>query len=243
MKKQIIVLLLMLNSAFVHAMLSLSFLSHDSLLTGLCLHIPHESELVSNLRTYKNTFEKLLQLDRDIEYRKTYIPETMQLFIPDLIFNDPNKLFLRYCYYQKFHNSERLMNLDVLKNAPVLFNKCLNARLYGCSAVGAAMLAPDTPLYVRYNFVQQLINLDFYPTSKDREIAELILYDEIMKNKRESEFKKKLIHLLHPDSAAHWHIFPQEIRRLIAWYLVEVIKTDNNYWLLPDGKKDLVVMY
>jgi hypothetical protein len=135
------------------------------------------------------------------------------------------------------------MYLDVLNNAPALFNKCLNARLDGYSALGAAMLAPDMPLYVRYNFAQQLINLDFIPTPKDREIAELILYDEIKKNKRASEFKKKLIHLLHPDSPAHWHILPYEIRQLIAWYLVEVIKTNNNYWLLPDGKKDLAVMY
>ena len=246
MKKQIIVVLFIVNTAFVHAMSkSISCLSRDSSLKSLCFScdVPNESKLISDLRICKDQFEKSLKLDTRIEWQKTYsLVVTSPLFSFEKI-NTVPALFLRYCYYQKFHKTEFSMNLEILKNNLALLSKCRRARVSFYSAVGAAMLAPDIPLYARYNFVQQLINLDFCSTPKDREIAELILYDEIMKNKQKSEFKKKLIHLLHPDSPAHWHILPQDIRKLIAQYLVEVIKTDNNYWLLPDGKKDLVVMY
>ena len=248
MKKQIIVSLLILNSVSAYAMedtssfFSLSSLGSYFFTSSLSFQTPNESELVINLRADKDKFEEQLKLDKKAEIQKTYIlPVTLQLFSKRGVEPKPTR-FLQYCYYQKFHKNE-MENLQTLQDDFALFKVCLDVQIDGYSALSAAMLAPDIPLYARYNFVQQLINLDFCSTPKDREIAELILYDEIMKNKQNSEFKKKLIHLLHPDSPAYWCILPHDVRKLIAQYLVEVIKTDNNYWLLPDGKKDLVVMY
>ncbi|HLX54489.1 MAG TPA: hypothetical protein VKR58_11135 [Aquella sp.] len=198
--------------------------------------------MVSDIRADKDKFEEQLKLDKKAEIQKTYIlPVTLQLFSKKGVEAKPIR-FLQYCYYQKFHKNE-MENLQTLQDDFTLLNKCLNAQIDGYSAIGAAMLAPDMPLYAKYNFVQELINLDFKPTPQDIEIAELILYDEIMKNQLGLEFKKKLIHLLHPGSPAHWHILPHDVRKLIAWHLVEEIKTDNNYWLLTDGKKDVVAMY
>jgi hypothetical protein len=247
MKKQILVPLLILNSVFAYAMEDKSsFLNYFSLNllipTWFSSHqIPDESQiykdsiLISGYRTGKDNFENQL---RDKEVESILEADGIMTTEPVNIFNI-HRQFLLYCYYFKFHKDK--VNVQLLGSDTIRL--CRGAQLDGYSGLGAVMLARDMSLHARYNCVQQLINLDFCPTPKDREIAELILYDEIMKNKQESQFKKKLIHLLHPDSPAYWRELPQEIRKLIAQYLVEVIKTDNNYWLLTDGKKDVVAMY
>lgn len=190
--------------------------------------IQNESELVPSFQKSIDEFENRLKLDALTELRKSALSFTCQLFSIRRIKENPDK-FLQYCYCQKFHKTE-FMNLNELEDSE-LRSKCQNANINGHSALSATMLAPDVSPFVKRDFNQKLVNLDFKATTEDIKTAELILYKSI---KESSQHELALIHLLSLHSSASWNHLPYQVKKMIARTLVDAIKKD--IWLLPDKK-------
>jgi hypothetical protein len=195
---------------------------------------PNESKLILGIRENKDKFENQLKLNPLKERFKESDPGTVLLYILRI----SSDRFLQYCYYQKFHKTEPNMNLEDLKKDLTLLNKCQNVDIDGYSALGAAMLAKDVSSQDKRVFIKELIDYQFKLTPKDAQLAEFIFYAEIMKEEQSTELKAKklktkFIHLLHPESSAYWHIFPNEVRKLIARFMIQVLKQEEDCWLLP----------
>jgi hypothetical protein len=241
MKKSYWILLFILSSAVMSAMENKSlFLGLSSLSSYLPTWFSssqklNESKLILDIRENKDKFENQLKLHKLAEYTKKLCPKTSKLFI---ITSVSPVQFFQYCYYQKFHETEPCMSLEQLKKDLTLLNECQKMIMDGYSALSAAMLAKDVSSQVKRAFIKELIDYQFKPTLKDTQLAEFIFYDEIMKEEQSTELKAKklktkFIHLLHPDSSAHWRILPNEVRKLIAGLIVQVLKQEEDCWLLP----------
>ena len=127
------------------------------------------------------------------------------------------------------------MSIDYLDTDKEFLKLCKDARFDGYphySAFSAVVLAPNVSCKKKNNFIQELIKRDIQPTSKDVELAFKVSCELIGADEQKTERKTILKYLLHPHShsPAHWRTLPEEIRKLIAWYLVEVIKKD--YWII-----------
>lgn len=180
---------------------------------------PKESKLISDLRANKNEFEDKL---RNKEVKRLLENEEYMSIFPFSAYNmtsTPIK-FLQYCYYLKFHENMFNMRLDDI-DIPSL-KKCREARLNGYSALGAAIISDDTSIQEKRNFIKTLmIKYDFKPTLKDISLAELYLYDNIS-----AEHKKIFIHLLHTHASTDWSVLPQEVRKHIAQYMIQLFKNE-----------------
>lgn len=214
-----ILLLLIMNSSFTYAMKNHSYFSSDH------NQIPNESKLILNIRASKNEFENQL-LDNTWENGEIGYNSNMKLsrfWLDD--FKPIN--FFRSCYY-KFHQK---MTITKLKLSSSLLNRYQNTQIDGYSALSAAILSNDISHDVKHNFIQELINLNFKPTVKDIELAELYLYDshEITK------YKKIFLHLLQNNPNSNWFIMPYDIRKQIVYYLLLLFKKET--WLLPEKSK------
>lgn len=226
--KYIILSLLIAHPTFTHVMEKNSLPSHSFLLSeysrirSLPKQIQYQGKPSSDIRESKDKFEGQLQLDNEIEKQKIYMSLTLPLFSIHNIDANPIK-FLQYCYYQKFHENGfvQLRHFNTC-----LYRKCQKEQIDGYSALGAAIIAKETPIQKRCKFIQRLIRHGFKPTPKDIELAELILYDE-----KPIELYKTLLHLL-SHSEINWSVLPLEIRKEIAHCMVELFKKD--FWLSPE---------
>jgi hypothetical protein len=252
MNKQILVLLFTLNSTFIHTMENYvpsflkKFFSYNQ--------TPHkESALVSNLRINKEQFESPFarRYKNAIENAVIINAMTMELNSPTIILSSTASIninptnFLQHCYDQRLHQNDNFISMEI--NAldtfehPHFLKKCQNARINGYSALSTAMLAPNVFFKNRRKFIQEeLINRKFKPTPKDIQLAKLIFYDEIIKETKSislslkaKKSKQKFIYLLRPNSPASWSVLPKEIRQLIAYFIIEILKKEENCWLLP----------
>lgn len=179
---------------------------------------PKESKLITDLRTSKSELEDKLQLAWRVRYIKFPITRNATSFE-----------FLQYCYY---HKSQR--NIFKYRHSQMShfhpgcafyykFQKYKEAQIDDYSALGAAIISIGTSNKERRNFIQEFIKRDFKPTPKDIGLAELALYDEITKH-------KPLLHVLY--SQADWSVLPEEIRKQIVQYMIQLFKKE--FWLLPE---------
>lgn len=232
MKKQILSLLFILNSTFIHTM--------ENYIPSFALNLfswnnqtPRtESELISNLRTNIKNFEN--------EFAKNYheITKFRIIYHPRILssstsINTTPTDFLEYCYDQGLYQNDLyshmpIKDLDTFEY-PYFLTKCQNARIDDHSALSTAILAPSVLFEDRRKFIQnELLKRNFRPTPKDIQLANLIFYDEIIKAKQS---KIKLMYVLHPN---YWpQELPQDLKRLIAYFMIEMLKKEENYWLLP----------
>lgn len=141
MNKHIALSLLIMSSTFAHTMeKEFSFLNPFSWFSSN--QTPNESKLITDLRKNINDFENQLKLDKWTERKKTYIvPVTLQLFMH----MDAKPIeFIKYCYYQKFHENE-FVNLNEICTDASLLKKYQEVEIDGYSTLGAAMLAEKNP--------------------------------------------------------------------------------------------------
>ncbi len=210
MKEHIALSLLIMITSLTHTMKRDSCFSSNQIL--------NKSKLVSDLRASKNEFEnQLLQLDEQIKQKLKH-PLGVKIFFMQINTNPVR--FLQYCYYQGMHE-HIYMNLYEVRTFA-----CQEMHVNGYSAFGATMIAKETSIETKHEFAQRLIKSGFKPTTKDVELAELILYDGI------AEYQIAIIHLLHAHSQANWFELPQEIRTQIVRYIIQLFK--NEFWLLPE---------
>jgi len=196
---------------------------------------PKESCVIADLRASRKDFEDTLKLVEWKEYheenamvfKKNVFPTpyvTRESFC-SLTDGDPIE-FLRFCYYQKIHKNNPAIFKAYKKGAIDYFKKYAYIKEY--SSFSATMIAPGITFKETHALIQELINCGFEPTPKDVELAELILYDAIIENRKKETF----IYLLHPNLLPHWNM-PKEVKTIIARYLIRALKKEKNYWLLP----------
>ncbi len=194
--------------------------------------ISNESKLILKIRASKNEFENQL-LDDTWEQDKVGYNSSMLLSRFWLEDFKPINFFRSCCY--KFHHK---MTIFKLSSSYSLFNTYKNVQINGYSALGAAMMANDISPDVKRNFIQELVNLNFKPTAKDIELAELYLYDAIC-----TITKEKIILLLCDHQKDNLPQLLPEIRTQIAYHLIQLFK--NEFWLIPEksGQKEEDITY
>jgi len=142
--------------------------------------------------------------------------------------------FLQYCYCQKLQRhfipqyKNIFIHLRCIGASACVLNKYHNAQIDGYSALGASMIAQETSIEERHCFNQELINYGFKPTLKDIKLAKLILYDEILANKKET-----IVLLLCDHQEDNLSQLLPEIRKQITQYMIQLFK--NEFWLLPES--------
>lgn len=141
------------------------------------------------------------------------------------------KRFLRYCYYQKYHNREdedafaQLLRQDKnciepLRTHSSLLAQCKKEQIEGCSALGAALLAKKISSFKRHAFMQQLIHAGFEFTQKDNLFLALYLYDTVsMREKR-----VMMLVLQDDEHMGHLSVLPHEVRKYIVQCMVDMFK-------------------
>ena len=134
--------------------------------------------------------------------------------------NKPEQ-FLQYCYYQKYHSTEKEVTIEMLDNDPIFLNKCRNTRINDYSALGAALLAKNSNNEDTSIVINKLLERGFIPTKKDKEIVQWHLYKTIT----EKHITAITFLFSHHSYVAQ---LPHEIKRLIMHYTTNTIK---NYLL------------
>ena len=223
MKKQILASLLILSPTFTRTMendtWSLSSFSLSSFLPEWLSFnkVSNESKLISNLRRSKDDFENKLLSNKE-EIKRVLKKQPLAFYLK---VNHYPIWFLQYCYYQEIikHLDE---NLTLIATFPFLKNMQIN----GYTALGAAIISREPSVDKKRSFIQKLLNSGFELIPKDLELAELALYDAI------ATHHKTLLHLLHAHSDVNWSVLPQEVRKQIAQYMLQLFK--NELWLLPE---------
>ncbi len=194
---------------------------------------PKESQRIKDIRKNKNDFEKELQLSNLF---KGLSPNVIAGYHalgsgnPEYdIFNSSLRSpiaispinFLRYCYYQKFHNDKSKEDIQKLASDASLLNDFKNIQVDGYSALGAAIIAPGVSIESKRNFIEQLMHLGFQLTKKDRMLAELELYDAIP----EGEKTKMILLLSKKDTLP-------EIKQNIVGCMLQLYRVTS--WPLPE---------
>jgi hypothetical protein len=215
-----------------------------SWLTTLCAQ---ESEQIQRIRSDKNNFLRKLSLpalarekySNEIPIAWTYVPETrivgkyfFEIVLdPAKITADPT-LFVRYCYYQQYHEESNL-NLAYLASHSTLLPLCQETTLDGYSAIGAAILAKDTVLIgYRRRFLEQLMQYGFRCTKKDRQLIALEIYDTMSIAKQAAMIRLSL------QGQGYFVLLPYEIRMLILQRMLYPVIHDMH---LPDLLFDQVL--
>lgn len=232
MKKHIVLSLLIINPVFTHTMENeSSFLSSFSSLNSYLpewlsfKQAPIESKLVSDIRASKNEFERELLRDNEEQVKQALKRYPIGHFFK--VGSYPF-WFLQYCYYQ-----EIIEHLDKNLSDIASLTTCKNIKINDSyTALGAAIISREPSIDKKRYFIQKLLNSGFELTSKDIELAELIVYDGIIKH------QVALIHLLHAYQNTNWSILPQELRAQIAQYMFQLIK--NEFWLLPEKLEGII---
>lgn len=241
--KKYVLLFLVLNGTRIYGMeyISSFFVSFFK---------PQESQIITDLRASKDNFEKQIQfkhcscIDAGIE-KEMHFKCLKRLGIEmSLLSIDSCTIgFFQYCYYQKFlkkdhyHTLSTIFEKDEYQDAyseriRKRFDNCHSLR-DGYSAISAAMIAQDKSLQEKCEFINELLKYNFKPNQKDMQLAELIVYDEIIAKNNNLAF----IHLLYDEKTAEQSslatrpVLPKEIRLIIAQYLAAILK--KRYWLLP----------
>lgn len=187
------------------------------------------SQSIASMRANKDNLEKRLSM-KDKQIKKAI---KRQQDLRNIFTIGSNNLgnsgfgassnFLDYCYYQTLH--ERIgLNLSDIQN----LDHCKGTHASFCdySALGAAMLAKDIPTEKKHAFIQKLIDYGFEPLNGDIELADLIVYDHTM------HYEKILLHLLYTQTPATWSPLLQEVRTHIAQYLLQLLNKESSF--LPD---------
>jgi hypothetical protein len=228
MKKYITLSLLIVSTAFTHAMEYTCYLDSFSLSSLLPAWFPfsqvqYTSNLVSDLQANKNEFENQLSFNPIVKLQG--MTTLLYAFDTDDIKADPYT-FLQYCYYYRHWEDDagmmQLKDLDALS-----LEECYKTQIDGYSALGAAIIAENASGYQKYTFIQKLINLGFEPTPKDIGLAELILYDNIPAKQKET-----IILFLCNHQENNLSLLLPEIKTQIIQYMIQLFK--DNFYLLPE---------
>ena len=223
MNKCIALSLLIMSPIFTHAMEDNSWRYFSSLRPYLPVwpsfnQMPQESKQIQALRASKSKFNNQLTALWMSHWNRTiYNPTT----------------FWSYCYCPKDTSLIELNILKYLDSYPSVLKECQEDQIDGYSALGTTMMATNLSFFAKdisieekRNFIQELTNRGFKPTPKDIELAELILYDGIIGH------QKIFLHLQHIHSQANWSVLPQEVRKQITQYMLQLFKKE--FWLLPE---------
>jgi len=192
------------------ASLPLSILSRNN--------APQQPKWIQKIHDDITAFENKLQMNplHFADVNDDLVIWEIGIFRKQDIRNKPEE-FLQYCCYQKYHGTEKEVTIEMLDNDHILLNKCRNARINGYSALGAALLAKNGNDEDTSIIINKLLERGFVPTTKDKGIVQWNLYKTI------TEKHITAITFLfsqHPDVAQ----LPNEIRRLILHYIINVIK-------------------
>ena len=219
MNKHILVSLLIMSSSFTYSMKRKascpSFSSLRSYLPSWPLfnQMPQESKQIQALRKSKRGLENLLSDLWMAHCDLTEIPVT----------------FWSCCYCPK---NTYLNDLNFLNYLDFSYSILKNYQ-HGYSDLGATMMATNLSFFAKdisfeekHNFIQELTKRGFKPTPEDIGLAELILYDGIIGH------QKIFLHLSHAHSQADWSVLPQEVRKQITQYMLQLCKKES--WLLPE---------
>ncbi len=229
MNKHKLALLLIMSPTFTYAMESdSSFLSSFSFGSYLPKwswfnQLPQESILITNLRENKDNFKNNI---RPSLYHTVLIsgfnllPKTdrIQIIINPNGYSQIPDVFLGYCFNYCAFKDEIIKDLD---NNIQILNICQNSQIDGYSGIGAILVSENKRLKEKCIFIQELLNRGFKPTPKDRELAALILYDEIS-----TKQKEKIILLLCENQKNNSSELLPEIRKYIALYMIQLFKKE-----------------
>ncbi len=186
-----------------------------------------DTQKIKNIKYKRASLESELQVGGLTKFQKKYVmPDTLMLFSSSLIDSCPQE-FLKYIYYEEFHKTEYLFNLELLSKDPNLLKKCLIAQIDGYSALGAAIIAStkkpspsqlDDSIQRKRFLIKNLMKIGFKPTSKDKELAYLELYE---RTPEDSECKLQLAFLSKTYHPSELPKLPIEIVRHIASYVTK----------------------
>ncbi len=219
------------------------FAMENNSLKGACISL--ESRVIQNLREHKNNFDQTLdwatdalrtgRKDRQEKYTDSYYnylddcyksKEDHEIYYVNLILKPflntmmlgPG-MFFKYCYYLKHHNKESMwhINIEQLVACADLLRKCQEHRIDDCSALGAAIIAPDVCVKDKRGFIRKLMMHGFELTQKDRELAALELYDGIP-----TEQKEMMIFLLCAYNEGNLSILPYDVIQYIIQYIISL---------------------
>ena len=136
-------------------------------------------------------------------------------------FTEKNKYparFLSYCYYQKYHEKDNQMGLkgvftleDGLSRFEGGLSRCMDARINGYSALGAAIVARGVSIDDKRNFIQQLLNYGFELTKKDSALLKIEFCDGLP-----ADQQAKMILLLCNHAEGNLSALPRDVRKLIV---------------------------
>jgi hypothetical protein len=235
MNKRIVLFCVVLSSSFSHAMRNeivpskpVKCISVTSFLAELLSLSEAEQKgdsIASGLRMNKGNFKDNL-IDRQTK-SKIYNTLTSSTFSIQSMCQNPIQ-FLQYCYCMKHYEITLNPSIFDLDDNPELLAKCLTAQKDGYSALGAVMIAEDASYKERCDFIQKLIFYGFKPTENDIQLARLFFYDEVMK----AEWKQ-LKYLFDVNLLAVLNKLPKELKQLVAQYIIEMLKTEKDCWMLP----------
>lgn len=212
MKKHIFLSLLIASTAFTQAMEKESSYSYNQ--------SSHEPEWIQTIRKEKNKFEEQLI---DNTYNQNHLNYDPTLILSRFWRDDFNHIdFFRTCYYKSYHET----NIFNFKLSHDLLYTYKDTQIDGYSSLSAAILAKNMSHNEKLKFIQDLMHLDFKPTQKDIQLAELYVYDSHKMN----AYKDILLHVLQNNPNSHWSLLPYDIRKQIVRLLVQFFTKDM--WLL-----------
>jgi hypothetical protein len=203
-----------------------------------------DSQCMHDLRSDSRKVEKRLEFSRkndailphhtrvnglEVDYGHRFFQAKLRPFLFQIDLKP--KRFLRYCYYQRYHNREdevafeQLLRHDEncfeqLSTHASLFAQCKQEQMDGYSALGVALMAKKITPERRNAFIQKLIYAGFEFTEKDNLLLALYLCDTL--SMRE---KKSMMLVLQDDAyMGRLSVLPYDVRKYIVWCMVGVSK-------------------
>ena len=155
-------------------------------------------------------------LERDrVSYFLTPFTAATDTYSEPIAVNMYPARFLSYCYYQKYHEKNKQMGIEGAFVFEDGLSGCMNARINGYSALGAAMLAKDVSIDDKRAFIQQLLNYGFELTKKDSALLKLEFCDGLPIDQ-----EAKMIFLLCDHKENSFSMLPPEVRTLIVYCMM-----------------------